>query len=95
MRLIVLRRKYCAEVFLCVLVTFTLLPISDIFRDNRETFFPVTNKVIFIDAGHGGRDPGAVGKLGKTEEKINLDIALKLKRMVEEGGGIAIVFERE
>ncbi len=57
----------------------------------EETFLPVTNKVIYIDPGHGGRDPGAVGSTGKNEDEINLDIALRLKRLVEEGGGIAVL----
>ena len=40
--------------------------------------------VVVIDPGHGGKDAGALG--ARTNEKtINLNVALKLKNMLEEG----------
>ena len=36
-------------------------------------------KKIIIDAGHGGKDPGAIGKSGLQEKTVNLDLALKLR----------------
>lgn len=54
-------------------------------------YLPITNKVIGIDPGHGGVDPGAVSKGGIKEDDINLKIALKLKRFVEHSGGVAIL----
>lgn len=48
---------------------------------------PVTNRVVIIDAGHGGGDPGAVGGSGSFEKDINLNIALKLQQFVEQNGG--------
>lgn len=41
---------------------------------------------IFIDAGHGGANPGAQGKNGASEATINLDIALKLGRILTSWG---------
>ena len=38
--------------------------------------------VVVIDAGHGGHDPGAIGRKGK-EKNINLNVALKLGRLIE------------
>lgn len=38
--------------------------------------------VVVIDAGHGGHDPGAVGKISK-EKNINLNVALKLGKKIE------------
>lgn len=58
-------------------------------------YLPINNKVIVIDPGHGGIDPGAVGKLDKTEDEINLDIALRLKRLLEHNGGIVIMTREE
>ena len=37
---------------------------------------------VVIDAGHGGNDPGAVGRRGK-EKNINLSVALKLGKLIE------------
>lgn len=37
---------------------------------------------VVIDAGHGGHDPGAVGKISK-EKDINLNVALRLGKLIE------------
>lgn len=47
---------------------------------------------VVIDAGHGGRDPGAVGH-GYREKDIVLAVALKLGRMVEQLG-VRVVYTR-
>ncbi len=39
---------------------------------------------IIIDAGHGGHDPGAVGRKKLYEKDVVLDIALKLKKVLME-----------
>ncbi len=38
---------------------------------------------IVIDAGHGGEDPGAVGRHGTREKNVTLAIARRLKRLVD------------
>lgn len=38
--------------------------------------------VVVIDAGHGGHDPGAIGKTAK-EKNINLSVALKLGNLIQ------------
>jgi N-acetylmuramoyl-L-alanine amidase len=38
---------------------------------------------VFIDPGHGGRDPGAVGN-GLEEKDLTLDISLRLARVINE-----------
>ena len=45
---------------------------------------PVIDPIIVaIDAGHGGEDPGARGKRGTKEKVITLQIAQKLKKMID------------
>lgn len=51
-------------------------------------------KVILVDPGHGGIDPGMIG-VGRLEEKgINLQIAKKLQKNLE-GRGFTVVMTRE
>ena len=51
-------------------------------------------KVIVIDSGHGGIDPGVVGIDGLEEKGINLKIAGYLGEYLEEEG-VQVVFTRE
>lgn len=47
----------------------------------------LAGKLIAIDPGHGGSDPGAVAPTSRFEEKAGaLDIALKLKALLEKAG---------
>ncbi|HED33607.1 MAG TPA: AMIN domain-containing protein [Gammaproteobacteria bacterium] len=39
--------------------------------------------IVAIDAGHGGNDPGATGRLGTHEKNITLQIARRLKKIVD------------
>jgi len=55
---------------------------------------PLSHKIIVVDAGHGGWDPGMVS--GKVDEKdINLSIAKKLQVYLEQGGATVIVTRLE
>jgi N-acetylmuramoyl-L-alanine amidase len=46
--------------------------------------FPLTIRKIAIDPGHGGEDGGAVTALGLLEKDITLDIARRLRRLLEQ-----------
>lgn len=61
------------------------------YKVKEVSYLPIANRIIGIDPGHGGIDPGAVSKNGIKEEDINLMIALKLKRFIEQSGGIVIM----
>ena len=39
--------------------------------------------VVAIDAGHGGNDPGATGRLGTHEKNVTLQIAKRLKKVID------------
>ena len=43
-------------------------------------------KVVVIDSGHGGADPGKVGINGAKEKDVNLAIGKSLKKVLEEKG---------
>lgn len=51
-------------------------------------------QTVVIDAGHGGNDPGKIGINNAKEKELNLQIAIKVKKMLEEEG-IHVVMTRE
>jgi len=51
---------------------------------------------IVIDAGHGGKDPGAIGVTGLKEKNVVLGIALKLGKLIERKmPGVKVVYTRK
>jgi N-acetylmuramoyl-L-alanine amidase len=44
----------------------------------------LTARRIVIDAGHGGHDPGTIGRRGLQEKDLVLDVALRLDRLVRQ-----------
>ena len=51
-------------------------------------------KLIMIDPGHGGKDPGAIGKSGLQEKEAVLDIAQRLKKLLE-AAGVKVMMTRK
>jgi N-acetylmuramoyl-L-alanine amidase len=60
-----------------VLVVFFLIPFCSFAQKGEKI------QTIVIDAGHGGKDTGALGRLS-TEKSINLSVALKFGAYIEE-----------
>jgi len=52
----------------------------------RQVKGKINLKKVIIDAGHGGNDPGAVGKNGLREKDVNLDIAKRLSDLLRAEG---------
>jgi N-acetylmuramoyl-L-alanine amidase len=50
--------------------------------------------IVAIDAGHGGEDPGARGRLGTNEKDVTLSIATKLKELIDDEPGMRAVLTR-
>ncbi|SVC94968.1 uncharacterized protein METZ01_LOCUS347822, partial [marine metagenome] len=50
---------------------------------------------IVIDAGHGGKDVGAIGSAGLQEKTVTLDIAKKLGKLIETNMGIKVIYTRD
>ena len=50
--------------------------------------------VVFVDAGHGGKDPGAIGRAGTKEKVITLAAAKELARQLKATGEIVPVLAR-
>jgi N-acetylmuramoyl-L-alanine amidase len=49
---------------------------------------------IVIDPGHGGHDPGTIGRRGLQEKDLVLDVALRLDRLVRQELGAEVVLTR-
>lgn len=50
--------------------------------------------IIAIDPGHGGRDPGAIGKKGTREKDITLSVGKKLQKVINRQKGFKAVMTR-
>jgi len=50
---------------------------------------------IVIDPGHGGKDPGAIGKSGTMEKIIVLDICQRLKKLLGANNNLEVIMTRE
>src|SRR5262249_57287427 len=50
---------------------------------------------VVIDAGHGGYDTGTVGQRGYTEKELVLDVAQRLKQLIETELGAEVVMTRK
>jgi N-acetylmuramoyl-L-alanine amidase len=51
--------------------------------------------VVFIDAGHGGKDPGALGKAGTAEKNITLAAARELASQLRATGKVIPILARD
>jgi N-acetylmuramoyl-L-alanine amidase len=61
---------------------------------------PVSNKplrdvVVVLDAGHGGKDPGAMGPKRSAEKNVTIAIAIKLKQLIDKQPGMRAVLTRK
>ncbi|MDJ0951265.1 MAG: N-acetylmuramoyl-L-alanine amidase [Alphaproteobacteria bacterium] len=54
-----------------------------------------SKRVVVIDAGHGGVDPGTIGVGGTREKDITLKMARELRRQLEKTGRYSVVMTRE
>ncbi|MEO0137141.1 MAG: N-acetylmuramoyl-L-alanine amidase [candidate division WOR-3 bacterium] len=67
-------------------------------RENEIVFYKKLSKkveLIVLDPGHGGIDPGAVGKNGIYEKDANLDISRILKKFIEDSLKIRVLMTRD
>ena len=90
-----MRRNYFNIIFLCLVIT-----ISSLFSEKGMQLIKSMTEAesrtitIVLDAGHGGFDPGKIGVNKALEKDINLSIAYKLKRLLEEKN-IKVIMTRE
>lgn len=52
---------------------------------------PVLGAHVVLDPGHGGREPGAVGPTGLREADLNLDVARRVRALLEAEGATVVL----
>lgn len=56
---------------------------------------PLYGKILAIDPGHGGTDPGAISPTGLQEKFVTLDIGLQLAELLSSAGASAILTRKD
>ena len=64
----------------------TLNNLSKKSKKTPKKTLPAPKKIIVIDPGHGGKDPGGIGYNKIYEKDIVLQVALKLKKILQNQG---------
>ncbi len=64
-------------------------------KDKDDDKRVIISQTIVIDPGHGGKDPGAMGKSGLKEKDIVLDVGLRLRKLVKDRLGVNVIMTRE
>lgn len=60
-------------------------------QDKEIWSWTLGNRVVVIDAGHGGVDPGAVGKNKVLEKDITLGVSKRLQALLQQSGAKTIM----
>lgn len=71
-----------------------LRPPKPLGREDRLDLQRKKIDMVVIDPGHGGENSGATGPTGLMEKTVNLDIALKLKELLE-NKGLKVILTRD
>ena len=64
-------------------------------QDEKIWSWTLGNRVVVIDAGHGGVDPGAVGKGKVLEKDVTLAVSKRLQALVQQGGAKTIMVRED
>ncbi len=73
-------------------------PVAELPREPAPSVPPARKdgkRVIVIDAGHGGKDPGAQGASGVLEKEVTLAFARVIRERLEASGAYRVVLTRE
>ena len=81
-----------------ILIACSIGIVTQLFRN--ELYFESADaipydKIIILDAGHGGEDPGAIGVTGVYEKDLNLQLVLEIGNILEKQGYIVVYTRTE
>ncbi len=87
-----IHKIFCSNKVITILIVLNFVNISFLLADGDKGY---KIKVVVIDAGHGGKDPGAVCPTG-YEKDVALSIALKTGKYIEENiEGVKVIYTRD
>ena len=89
LKFLTIKKKTIVAVLCVCLILASVISVVAI----ETSSMPKPEYTIVIDAGHGGRDGGAIGSSGVTESELNLKYAKELKSLCEDFG-IGVVMTR-
>ena len=81
-----------AEDYISIFLRTAMAENANKIKEMRSRWFLDT---IVIDAGHGGKDVGAIGSAGLQEKTVTLDIAKKLGKLIQTNMGIKVIYTRD
>lgn len=90
------KRFYAGLVSISLAILVVISTVIGVFINmyNKDIFIPTSNdpvgRIVIIDAGHGGEDPGTVGVTGVLEKDLNLQIALEIGAAFENEGYVVV-----
>src|SRR5438067_10439656 len=92
--------EYGHRLVLDIYPTVAVDPLAELIEQGAKRGRPAPDKVarlatIVIDAGHGGEDPGALGRRGSREKGVTLMIARRLKALVDSEPNLRAVLTRD
>lgn len=77
-----IKKYFCLSLLIIYILSFSIVKAT-----REESKLKLVGKVIYIDPGHGGLDPGTIYK-NIYEKDLNLQISKKLKKVLENDGAI-------
>jgi N-acetylmuramoyl-L-alanine amidase len=94
LRVFRLKRQVFWALVLALLFAGALYPYYVSYRERQAIealSWSVAGKVIVVDPGHGGIDPGCVGRSGVQEKEVNLELARRLAVFLNQAGARVIL----
>ena len=86
---IVTAMTLCVLIILSLTIGITTKILGRTLLETQADALPY-DKIIILDPGHGGEDPGAIGNGNIYEKELNLQLALEIGRLLEEKGYIVV-----
>ncbi|GAB6178869.1 N-acetylmuramoyl-L-alanine amidase [Desulfotomaculum defluvii] len=93
-RAVKIKKRYLLGLAMFGVLAFQLVQIAlDRWEEKNiaAMSYVLANKIIVVDPGHGGRDPGKIGVSGVPEKEINLEVSKKLATVLRQMGATVIM----